>query len=750
MRKAVLLGGLLVTVGGFTGHAAIDAWADRYGAAQLEELRRRLPPGATLSWASLDVEPWQRSVRLTDLRLDLPASGVVGGAGIVAGRTGIEQLAVGEVVLTAAGPNPLGGLDTLGRARLADVTVALADGGTLHADVVVGDEVDVRTLREALASPGGLLGLADARLGALDVEKLVWTSDADKLEVERLGWRGYAQRRLEGLRLHGIRLGGADPGSLSLDDLALESVDGAGVNWPEVAELLESDPVAALAALAPFELRGLTLGGVNFADDQATLALTSFGVQRLGQGRLEGVLIEQLGATSPSDGGRFAVQHLSLGYLDWQAIDLARLAQAAAMLEASEPDDAAVDGEPGAEDEATTDDEAMPEDEVTGDEPAGDDETAGTDTEEDEATDEADATEPPSDESAAEDGPADIEQSFAGLELMAQLMRLKGGELRVEGLSGGDREGHFTLGSFRVGGFEPGRFGGSVMRNLVADVTGKGRLSIEEASSDPVTFPPVDLEAKLETVPRTEEALAALIMDLWAGTWRGHSMLRNLRMETNGRPFLGLARIETTMSEEGPRKRTVVTFDQIFADLPALDQDGSTAVLQAFGIERLLLNVVLDLAYDTEQRAIELDRLGLDAPGIAALDTRFKLTLGGDPVVDPMVAMTETALVAAELTYRDAGLVDRLLQQMERDTRRKRADIVKDLLAQARTLEIGRLVLTPQRAQQVETFLRKPRTLVVALRPKEPMALSNLAMGAIAAPQLFVQAAGIEIKALDR
>ncbi|MEJ5231721.1 MAG: hypothetical protein WHV64_05945, partial [Geminicoccaceae bacterium] len=154
-----LSGGVLLSLGLFAGHAAVEAWMEARAVFALEEAARRLPEGARLAWGRLDARPLRLALEIDGVRLDLPD------------HAGVRSLEVGTLRLARAG----GGVESLGRVaavRAENVAVELAQGGgTVRIGAVEGAQVDVDALTAALARPEPWRALAELRLGPLALEE---------------------------------------------------------------------------------------------------------------------------------------------------------------------------------------------------------------------------------------------------------------------------------------------------------------------------------------------------------------------------------------------------------------------------------------------------------------------------------------------------------------------------------------------------------------------------------------------------
>lgn len=701
MRR-LLSGGVLLSLGLFAGHAAVEAWVEARAVVELERLAGRLPDGARLIWARLDAKPLRLALDLEEVRLDLPTG------------LPVRALELGAVRLAQAG----GGSDVIGRVgafRAHDVVVRLADdAGTLRAALVEGEEVEIRALTEALASPDPLRALEALRLGPLRAEGIVGERADHRLALPRIAIAGYADRRLEGLQLAGLSIDGQDGTRGRLAEFALGLLD-LGALDPDALAAAADDPRAGLAMLDRLRVEGARLGGLELGWPEGRLQLAQLGLGRAGQGRVEGFVVHGFDLREES-GGRGVLAGFELARLDWSRVRLDRLIGAAERLgEAAE--------EVGEEEETEP-----PERGSDGKVPA------------DDAAD-----------GAAEDSEAaGLAPAFAGLELAGELLRLEVGPLRVYGLDAGDAGGGLGLGRLAWEGLSAGRFGAIDLAGFEARGDDGVSVRVDGFAQTAFATGPADLAERVEAAPRTAEALQALTAEFGRLPWQGRTTLTGLTIARDAAVGFGIGRFVVELSEEGPRRRTVLAIDELAIDPAALGSDEPAGQLAALGIERLEMRTRLASLYDQASFEVLIEELSLEAARQAALSLSLTARLGGDPTLDPVTASTDAELVRAELVFTDLGLAERWLAGLERETGKRRADLVKELLRDLRREEPGRSLLDNRRAAEVERFLVRPRKLVIRLAPPRPVSFLAAFMGSLATPARTAQTLGLEIRAVDR
>lgn len=701
MRK-VLSGGVLLSLGLFAAHAAVEAWVEARAVLELERMAAGLPEGARLTWTRLDARPLHLALDLEGLRLDLPSGGTV------------RSLELGTLRLAQAG----GGVDSLGRVGAVvggELVVRLADDrGTLRAAQVEGDSVDIQALETALAAPDPMAALEALRLGPVRAREVTLDGQGSRLQLQSLAVQGYAERRLQGLALDGLELSGPGGEEIRLRAFSLGLLDLAALDEALAAA---DDPVALLAGLDRLRLDAVRLADLELRWPEGGLRLEGFGLERAGQGRVESFALDGLQAFEGDD-LRVGLGHLSLALLDWSRVRLDRLVDAGARLVAVA--------------------RALEEEEEDVDDPSSEEEPGST--AEAEGRVEADG------EPAADD----LATSFASLELAGEIVRLRIGPIRLERLDGGTPEGGVSLARFAFEGLEAGRLGALELAGVAArgEEGWTARLGRYEQSA--LTVGPVDLAERVERAPRTSEGLQELLAELARQSWQGRFVLAGWALEREGRLGFGIERLALAFEEDGPRKRTTVALDDLVLDPVALGVDDAAAGLDAMSTDRLALRGRLATVYDQSSQDVAIEDLTIDAPGQAAVGFTLAARLGADPAIDPVTASTDAALVRAELVLRDQGAVERWLARSEKERRRKRADLAKELVRELRREEPGRSLLDQRRAGEIEKFLARPRTLVIRLAPPKPVGFLAVFMGMMASPAQAARTLGLAIEARDR
>jgi hypothetical protein len=703
-----LSGGVLLSLGLFAGHAAVEAWMEARAVFALEEAARRLPEGARLAWGRLDARPLRLALEIDGVRLDLPD------------HAGVRSLEVGTLRLAQAG----GGVESLGRVaavRAENVAVELAQGGgTVRIGAVEGAQVDIDALTAVLARPEPWRALAELRLGPLALEELELVDGDASVRVPRLSLGGWADRGLETLVLERLEARDGTGGGLKLATLAIDRLDLEAAD-PDTLDRLGEDPMAFLALVDRLRIDGFRLAELSAGDGADRLDLARFELGRLGQGRLDGFRLERLEIEGAEGRGDLALAEIERA--DWSRVRLERLVRAGTLLgelaaELDQPADEAAegDGEEAADESA----------EASGTDPAASDDTM------------------PSEEEKQ------LAASFAGLELAAELARLEIGTVRIERLAAGERGGAgVELERLRWDGIADRRVGAIELAGLLFRGEDAVQVGLARFEQSPVTIAPPDFAERLERAPRTAEALQELTTELARLPWDSRTLLAGFGLDKAGRRGFGIERAALTLAQQGTTKTTRFELDGLVLDPAVMEEEQLRGTLAAAGIDRLQLAARLVSSFDEASLDAALDPFALDAPSFLAVRTSLFGKLGADPAVDPVTASADSVLVRAEIRLEDKGLIDRQLEAMAQEAGKKRADLVEELLRDLRSEEPMRSLLDRKRAAELQKFLNAPRVLVIRLAPTKPVSFMAAFMGLLATPGQTAKTLGLTIEARD-
>ena len=687
MWRRTLVAGLLGSTAMLGAYVVAGAWIEREATSRLDALSQQLPSGTKLQWQRIEAQPFSLGLKIEQIRLALPEHRLV------------REVMAGELVLAQTTPD-LGA--PLGRARASDVRVTLVDGGELVIGAVAGRDVDVQMLTEALRSPDGLAALIDAELAPLELTDVSLVDGESTASMARLAIGGYADRRLVDFAVERLEMASPVLGTLRLAELSAREIDVAAPTrepWPD-------DLVDIFRLLDRATLAGIKITGLNYRGDQGTIALVDLGLGHAGGGRLEGFTVDGLGIADALSDGHMGLDRLELALLDWRAVDLDRLAAAATILE----------GE-------------------TGDEENADDETE-------------EETEEPEDTSAE---PDELAVEFAGLEVLGQTIKVVMGPLSVEGFGFADGDSRADLRNLQFGG----QSGGHAERLLLEGLSFSGgedgwTLRLGQLAQEPVQFAVADLAERLAASERTPEALQELTVAMAEQTWQTRTTFRRIELQREELTVFGIEALDLAMSEDGTKRKLDFSADNVLVDLGVVNEHMATDGIVPSGIDRLIFSLRLKNWLDSADQGFEVETFAIDAPGLGASSLSLRASLGADLARDPTTALSEGSLVGAELRYRDAGYVERWLQDLEADSGEHRDLLVAGLIKRLRAAEPGRSLLDQERGAQLEAFLKRPRTLIVSLKPAKPVPFSTIAVQGMAQPRQLVKTVGLQIRAESR
>lgn len=667
-------------------YVAADRWIVGEAETALHELHRNLPQGATLTYGRVDAAPLQLGARVHDLVLRLDDGGQIRG------------FTVGEVLLAQATSET----SQAAHVTIKDLAADLGDGDRIMVAELTGSDVDIGTITAAARSPGGIAALADARLGRVTAQSVTAQIADRKLRIADLAFARYDQRRLEGLVVTGVEA--EEPGRVTstLAELRIGLIDVAALAFRD----LPTDPLELAKQLDRNTIKNLSLTGLNLGrgDGYESVAVAGFQLGHLGAGRLEDLNVEALGIAG-QDQGQTSLAQLGIRLLDWRAVDLNRLAAALAVL--------------------SKEDEEGPEPE------AGE---AGVEI----ATDRT------------------LTQEFAWLEAAAQLARLKLGPMKIGALRTDHDGGGLALRTLDFAGYADGRFAGLTLEAVAAlgdseDTEGipeRWELRLDRLVQDPQLLLDTDLASLVEKAPRTQEGLDELRATASKVPWSGRTLMERFSLVRSGQVAASFASFEAGASEpDGKRHTDVAIRDLVMA--PLVLGKGIVQELPVIGRDPVQLSLRFAGIFDPPSMDFAVAPFVIEAAGLGNGEVRLQTRLGADPTLDPVTAASGGLLMGASLTYRDAGMVERLMQSMEQDSGQQRAELAQGLVRGMRRSEIGRALLDDQRATALQRFLERPRGLSIALRPKNPVPLMTVGMLALAPQRQMATTLGLEITTQD-
>lgn len=287
--------------------------------------------------------------------------------------------------------------------------------------------------------------------------------------------------------------------------------------------------------------------------------------------------------------------------------------------------------------------------------------------------------------------------------------------------------------------------GDVVLRNLQVDDVSKGmaaRLALASFSGDGKDKDGgrVTLKGGAITLDRLDAA-AAIAALRSGGSLEG--LLKASRVTSNGVEItapdkdtpadapggnlikIGMTSLQADQTYEGDTPaRTTIAVDGLTIQLPKASRAGAT--LAAEGYERIETNWRFGGLYDPAQRVYNLDEFSIDAPGVASLRLRGKLTDVDKAVLTGGAETRIGAAVASsidslELRVVNAGVFEKTLAYAARDKTKTPTQLVAEWKAITGAMLpalAGGDPVGAAAAQALGRFLDNPRSLTISIRGK--------------------------------
>jgi len=333
----------------------------------------------------------------------------------------------------------------------------------------------------------------------------------------------------------------------------------------------------------------------------------------------------------------------------------------------------------------------------------------------------------------------------------------RAGAITLEGLSieDGQRNVDMTLPRVELRNWEPGRQVEMSLQGLefAGDMgqLGDGRLQVARLVASGLDAP-ATLAALMEGVqpPDPPAGVAQLLA------------LEGLSLESNGAPLFSLGRLafEGALSSTGLATGAIV-IDALRASLPR----GAAPPLEQMGYRDITAS--LELRGDAERAGGSLRvapfRIAIEEAGSITVDARMdnvpQLRPGESLTAGPerMAQYAKARLLGLTLRYQDQGLLGRALTQQARQQRVPEARLREQWAQMALAMPLpegpqggrpgaGADPFGPMR-QAIASFIRRPGTLEIALRPGRPIGFGEFERLGAQGPAAVVQTLGVSIRA---
>jgi hypothetical protein len=227
-------------------------------------------------------------------------------------------------------------------------------------------------------------------------------------------------------------------------------------------------------------------------------------------------------------------------------------------------------------------------------------------------------------------------------------------------------------------------------------------------------------------------------------------VLEGFASQAEGQPLLALTRLLNEWTLEGGIAAATLRLDGFRLTLPR----GEAAVLEALGYREIAGGIETRATLPRTGGRLEIDplRIAWDQAATLSLAAQFDgvppLSEAGEAVEQDatMAALAGSRLAGLTLTLRDQGLMGRVIAQQARNQRIPPARLREQWAQMALALPLpgGSPAGDPYLPvrQALAAFIRQPGTLEIALRPKAPVPLAELA-GALADPAGTAQRLGL-------
>ncbi|MEP3275890.1 MAG: hypothetical protein ABJN26_20455 [Stappiaceae bacterium] len=175
----------------------------------------------------------------------------------------------------------------------------------------------------------------------------------------------------------------------------------------------------------------------------------------------------------------------------------------------------------------------------------------------------------------------------------------------------------------------------------------------------------------------------------------------------------------------------------------ALDDSEAEAFFAQMGLKSLNLSESLKLFWDEQTQELVLDNLVVDVQKLGRVEANFRLSgvpkaVFEDPERQAPLALATMAFNSAEITFKDAGVVNAAIAKGAKDAGVAEADFIKLMIAQvsAQLTALGNQDFANMVTGAAETFLINPENLTVSLKPENAIPVAQI-LGSAATPQII-------------
>lgn len=194
----------------------------------------------------------------------------------------------------------------------------------------------------------------------------------------------------------------------------------------------------------------------------------------------------------------------------------------------------------------------------------------------------------------------------------------------------------------------------------------------------------------------------------------------------------------------------------------ALKDTGAKPVMDALGAEELRINGTADATFDEKKHIWDVSEFVIDVEKFGALDIQFRF--GGMGFLNDLVGMPADEFASSgmmnrvlqemtfdrlQLSYRDHGAVDYMLNMMAQQSGMERSQLVQQYVQQydAMRAQFGEVEALNDLSKALATFLQEPKSITLTFEPDKPVPLGQLSAVGMAAPAQLVETLGFSVQA---
>ncbi|MFP3942903.1 MAG: hypothetical protein ACLFWF_03365 [Alphaproteobacteria bacterium] len=204
------------------------------------------------------------------------------------------------------------------------------------------------------------------------------------------------------------------------------------------------------------------------------------------------------------------------------------------------------------------------------------------------------------------------------------------------------------------------------------------------------------------------------------------------------------------------------TLKNLVIPASAFDNSEFKEVFDRLGAEELRINISSKSAFDEKENVWKMSKFLVDVEKFGSLNTEFRF--GGMGFLEDMVGMPSDEFVSSgmmnrvlqqmtfqrlQLTYRDQGAVDYLLNSMAEQSGMERSQLVQQYVQQfdAMRAQFGEVQALNELSGALASFMQEPKSLTLTFDPEEPVPFGQVSAMGMAAPTQLIEALGFSAEA---